>query len=126
MWAAYPNLAGVFIHLLRGWWITHPRFKVQALEHRSSTVHLAVTLFRTGQVRMLKTNLVPRRAVTVKPHWLSINNGGTWSDDGGMLVLNTHQGKICYEQLGLDKYIRVSSDRSPNTFDHLNLESVRS
>ncbi len=116
-----PYFFGVFAYLTHDWWITNAWFKVKELRSNSSEFSLVVKLFRTGQVRLLKTNLIPRPPSITKPHWMSISNGGEWVEENGRLVLKTHQGAITYQQASPNKYIWVSSDK-PTAFDNINLE----
>jgi len=118
-----PYFFGVTTYLIHDWWITNPRHKIKELHNCSSSFKLEVTLFRTGQVRLLKTNLVPCPSVITEPHWRSIGNGGTWKEEHDKLVLETHHGKLTYQKINPNKYIWVSSDK-PTAFDDIDLEQI--
>lgn len=117
-----PYFFGASAYLIHDRWITNPWYKVKELHSQTSEFELKVKLFRTGQVRLLKTNLVPCPPVITEPHWISIGSCGEWIEENDTLALNTHQGKLTYQKVAPNKYLWVSSDE-PTAFDHIDLES---
>lgn len=117
-----PYFIGASSYLLHDWWITNPVYKIKELHSHSPDFKLEVKLYRTGQVRLLKTNLVPPSRESTS-RWLSISRGGEWVETQNKLILQTLEGKITYEKITPHKYLWISSE-TPTSFDNIDITDI--